>query len=373
MLAPMTSEKPSMIVQYCSSLGRACGIATYTEMLAHAQNMQTVRSLNELDERGLRPTHLHVQHEFGIMDLGELRRIRRYCDEHDIRMCVTMHSVVELPTVRSYARAFMARKMQPKVWERKVNDHCRTSPQVWTKDLPDYDLGSFFRFRGTQEFLARSADLLVVHCEAAQEALVAMGAKRVAVVPHGARLSTVAPTLHSVRDGRLHVGCFGFLKAHKCVLELIDACEKIPNVKLHIFASTAHIDKQRDYARRVIERAERCDWIELDTSHLPLETIISELSKCDVNVWYCAPPGAISTSGSIRQVLAAGRPVIAADHAMVSDIRDLLRVVPFGDVDALSQAIAERGMPGTDARPYLERTTWDLVRAPYDMTSAATA
>lgn len=370
----MTSDSRSLAaVQYCSSLGRACGIATYTEMLARAQGMNAVRSLGELSERGLRPTHLHVQHEFGIMNLAELRAIRTYCDEHDIRMCVTLHSVVELPTFRSYARALMARKMQPKSWEKTVRENTRVSPQIWTKDVPDYDLGSFFRFRGTQEFLANKADLLIVHCDAAREALLAMGARNVAVVPHGARLSDTARVLHSERDGMLHVGCFGFLKAHKCVLELMDACEKIPNVKLHIFASTAHIDKQRDYARRVIERAERCDWIELDTSHLPLETVIRELSKCDVNVWYCAPPGAISTSGSVRQVLAAGRPVIAADHAMVSDIRHLVRTVPFGDIDALSAAIAERGTPRTDARPYLERTTWDLVRAPYEMASAAVA
>jgi glycosyltransferase involved in cell wall biosynthesis len=361
MLGLVNSHTP-LIVQYCSSLGRACGIATYAEMLSAAQGMPMVKSLDELARKNLHPTHLHVQHEFGIYGMPELKAIVAYCKRNSIQLCVTLHSVVPLPTLNQYVR-----------WKLKKPEVIDTAGRgwIWTPDQPDYDFRSLRHFRDTQRLLIRACDLLIVHCEDAKAALVAMGAQRVAVVPHATQTSRKSTLKRSDQDGKLHIGCFGFFKPHKCILQIIDVCESMPNRTLHIYASSAHLRRKTDYERAVLARAATTDWIHVETSHLPLDTVVSELSKCDVNVWYCTPPGAISTSGSIRQYLAAGRPIVAADNVMISDVRHLVDAVPHGDFDALRTALQNPTDHTTKMGAYVAATGWHQVRAPYNVSALA--
>jgi glycosyltransferase involved in cell wall biosynthesis len=413
----MTDHALPRVVQYCPSLGKACGIATYTQMLAGAQEYAMVRSVEELAVLSPQPTHVHVQHEFGIMRARELHQIRTYCHAHGIQWYVTMHSVIPLPTLRAYARYridhsprdikkipnflfsrlpgliikgidtfFFDRRLR--LWERADNLKNRLFPQLkkapkplthavanaplwfWTEHNPDYDWYSFLQFRSSQQAIIKHADCIVVHNNEAKDALIAMGARRVEVIAHGLQPARTSPILFSQRDGKLHVGCFGFLKPHKSILEIIDACALLDDVVLHIYASIAHDDRQNDYVDEVRRRAEKNDWIRLETAHFPLDAIVWRLSQCDVNVWYCTPPGSISTSGSVRQYLAAERPIVAADTVMVSDIRHLIKTVPYGDTQALADALRGFHYPTEALKTYSRHHTWNDTRAQYGGTRA---
>ncbi len=346
------------VVQYCSSLGRACGIATYTNMLSNAQKFATVRSLHDLEHIYPRPTHVHVQHEFGITPLHELRAIHAWCKRNGALFCVTMHSIVPLPTTLNYVRFRLANPRSKRTADMRA-------PWIWTRDFPDYNVGSFFQFQKVQRFLVQEADALIVHCTEAKDVLESMGAKRVFVIDHALQRYRTSSRLFSDDDGLLHVGCFGFLKPHKSILELMEAIEKIPNAVLHLFASTAHNDEQNAYVRSVHEKAKQVGRIIIDTSHLPLDTVIYQLSKCDVNAWYCAPPGAVSTSGSIRQYLAAQRPIVAADNVMISDIRHLVHAVPHGDISALADALTHCTSDVATIRAYNASHEWSMITTPY--------
>lgn len=355
MLRVVNARTP-LVVQYCSSLGRACGIATYTEMLSAAQGMPMVKSVEEVVAKKLKPTHLHVQHEFGIYSIQELKRIVSFCALHGIQLVTTLHSVIPLPNFHQYIRYRMSKRplsMDGRGW-------------VWTDDQPDYDFRSFKHFRETQLLLIRASSLLVVHCHDAKEALEKMGAPNVAVVPHATKSTRTSALRRSAADGKLHIGCFGFFKPHKCIMEIIDACDHMPGRVLHIYASAAHGDRQTAYERDVLARAARKPWIHTETSHLPLDTVVNELSKCDVNVWYCNAPGAISTSGSIRQYLAAGRPIVAADNVMISDVKHLIDTVPHGNMDALRAALLHHTDRTAEMKAYVEATSWEKTCAPYE-------
>ncbi len=416
------------VIQYCPSLGKACGIATYTEMLSDDQHMIRYRSLADIPSP---PTHLHMQHEFGIVSMKELRRVRDYCRKNSVQWYITMHTVVPLPTFRRYVRyrlrrlygrmrffllrnntslpaaiRFLAmrsvgvtvRKIDSllwhrtyKLWERLHSWKNRSLPHVslssplptiqtigysttqewvWTEENPEYDIRSFFFYRATQRFIIEHADTIIVHSAEAQKALQKMGATSTEVVAHGLRAFRTSKHLLSEKDGKLHVGCFGFFKIHKSLHEIIEACRRLDNVVLHIYASIAHTDRHSAYLKMVHEQAAHYPWIELETAHLPLDASVYRLSQCDVNVWYCLPPGAISTSGSIRQYLAAKRPIIASSNIMISDIRHLLHVVPAHAPDLLSKAIANYSPDTHDLEEYVENHVWQKTRATYTLASA---
>ena len=368
------SVRPT-VIQYCSSLGKACGISTYTQMLCDAQGLSAVRRLVDLEEQSV--THLHVQHEFGIMTLKELKAIRRYCDDRGLQMYVTMHTVIPLPSFGQYTRIWTKRQIQ----RLQIRLRLRTASQqpkqfheikpvswVWTKDNPEYGWKPFLFFRSCEKFLVKYADTLVVHSDEARDALIEMGAKTVEVVPHALSRYNISPTIRSQKDGKLHVGCFGFLKAHKSLLDIIWACEQLQDVELHLYASMAHSDRHTAYFEHLMNYIADKPWVHLETAFLPLDAVVYRLSQCDANVWYAAPPGAISTSGSIRQYLAAKRPIIAADTVMVSDIRHLVKTVPHGRTDLLVEALRgfQTKTDETDLEDYVSRHTWEKLRPRYE-------
>jgi len=394
-MVTLSVDPEAHVVQFCSSKGKPCGIATYAEMFARTHNQPLVSSLKDLDALGdISITHLHVQHEFGLMKAKELQRIFVYCKERGIRCYVTMHTVVPLPKFPEYVRHRLSRPFRGKgyvlsladipmgiikvgihcfedclwmvhrmlggrlrLWKRwnylkrnvmrvlwkqeppPPSDHKIYRRWIWDFENPDFDLGSFLHFRKTQKLILGHAAKILVHCDEARRALFAMGASQVECVPHGILLAPISSVLHSEKDGQLHVGCFGFLHPHKCLLEIIDACREIPNLQLHIYGSTAHTGLQKDYLHALREKMQKYPWIELHTDHLALEEAIEKLSRCDVNIWFANAPGGISVSGSIRQYLAAGRPIIASDTVMVSDVAHCMELVPPGNTDALTNAL----------------------------------
>ncbi len=400
---------PPFVVQFCASLNRPCGIASYTHMLAEAQRMPAVSSLQELEKY---PCMLvHVQHEFGMMSLRELREVHRYCSQHGLRWFITMHTVLPLPSfirycwyrislrnlsdgIRSALTIILLRPFEwllirinvllrgnLRLWKRwnclknSLSKHqlVHTEPSAkrlfhWTEDNPTYGLRDFFRFRATQRFIIRHADCIVVHLTAAKEVLVRQGATKIEVVPHGIQIFPVSSELLSQRDGKLHIGCFGHLHQNRGISCIIEACSEIPEVQLHIFASVAINPQAAEYLQQLSLAMSDKPWISLETEHLPLYEIVFRLSQCDRNVWYCDPPGAISASGSICQYIAARRPVIASETIMVSDLHDILTFVSPGYPAALRNAIVlslKEKNNHPDFQKILEERSFDRCRPRY--------
>lgn len=391
------------VVQYCPSLGTPCGIASYTEMLCEANGVTCIKSLDEL-EKDL-PTHLHVQHEYSIVPLVELNKIIVFCKKHNISLYVTMHSVVRVHNTKLFRALYLwlrfyrygklliknvvlktDKKMsgqniptdifaQSNVTSNKASQgKYLTSLKSIAKKVGQHTekgalkLGIGLRqvdFAITQLLLLKNAHKIIVHSELIKRIWLELGARprQIDVFHHPVKLFQTSNTLYSAADKKIHIGCFGFLRKEKCILEIIDACKQIKNCILHIYTSTGHQNNPLDYERKIIDQVSVYGWIKLHRAHLPLAEIVFNLSKCDINVWYASQnPVIMSVSGSIRQYLAAKRPVIASDVAMIDDVRDVIQCVPPNKPHLLAKAIINANYHTGMIEDYLQKHTWDKVR-----------
>ncbi len=409
------STSPSVVL-YCSSLGQACGIATYTCMLSEAQNIPTVRRLEDLENP---PEYLHVQHEFGIMPSEELRRVITYCKNHSVRLYITMHLVVPFPDEMAFTGLsyhikktyiYLMRLYRDYILDHielflnrdhpltdKINQIRATLLAIQKRTEHRYKIGHldvdpwpvpplstldemkernatagfilatpFFK---DQQIIIRNAARIIVHSEPARRALINQGTayRQMSVFTHPLLSAPVSDRLHSDADHRLHVGCFGFLNTHKGLREVIEACTKIPDVSLHVYACAGHQDKPHVFEAEILQRAKAHDWIELNTDFLPLPDIIYRLSQCDVNVWYVQQyPHGLSASGSLRQYIAARRPIIASDIPMVDDVRSLVQTVPPNNTEFLAEAIRKFDSDTTKIETYADKYTWDKAKWIYE-------
>lgn len=407
----MNKEENAKVVQYCSSLGQACGIATYTAMLCEGQNMPSIKNLEGLGD--LQPKYLHVQHEFSIMPLKELRRVINFCQANNVKFYITMHSValisppsfsfilfellidvVSILAAQLEKIALMfdkysgnrdfklynfftnakisIRRLVFKFSSRipfasnKVKIDAALQKQIIFPGI--FRLDWLFYLYRSEKLIMENADKIIVHSDLSKQAILLMGARRVEVVDHAVKEFATSPHLSSKSDGKLHVGFFGFFSPYKMLPEVINACKQVDNLFLHIFSSINHLIRKKDYAGylEIIEESRGYDWIEIETRHLPLHEVVYNLSKNDINIWAAGWSPFISVSGSIRQYIAAKRPIIAFDNIMISDIRGLLSIVPPHDTHGLVRAILNL-CPNTERiEQYLKSHTWDIIRTVYD-------
>lgn len=394
------------VVQYCASLGKACGIAAYTEMLCDAQGFGRVKCLEELGNDI--PAYLHVQHEFGIMQDSELKKVIKFCRSNNILLYVTMHTVIPirtptfsgilyvllfldtLYTLSWHLKRYIIMKINSNI--RRKNEGTigavrgRAKPQQASENkfrkILEITLNAFHRIETkfgldkmwlvepiiSQQLIIKNVDRILVHSEISKRVLLNFGAdpEQIEVFHHPVKLCQTSNELYSAHDEKIHVGCFGFLREQKCILEIIEACDQIPNAVLHIYASTANQWRSVTYEKKVRERIAGKKWIKLTTAHLPLDEIVFNLSKCDVNVWYGGLyPYSISVSGSIRQYLAAKRPVIASDIPMIDDVRYIVHLVPPCNPRLLANAIRTCKYEAETLENYLNNHTWEKARIEY--------
>jgi len=401
------NEPNSRVVQYCPSLGKPCGIGEYTEKLAAAKGFKAIDSLDKLKGE-CPPSHLHVQHEFGLIPIPELRRIIRYCKKRRIALVVSMHTVLPIkhtwrikiantflvlekflyrlkcrlskpggtsvPTIESGPAAYEGNRS---FFEKSQSLYLRMIEAMHVvllgfagKGNPQLDRNILRMLPDStaQALILRHADQIVVHNPSARDFLLKAGTsgKCIIIFPHPVELFEVSDRLFSQNDGKRHVGCFGFLQPHKGILELIEACDRLPDTVLHLWTSTSHKSTPPDFEQRVIAAVAKRDWIQLTTRHLPLAEVVFNLSKCDVNVWYTLPPTtSLYASGSIRQYLVAKRPIIASDIQAIEEIRHLVHPVPKDRTDLLADAIAKNLKPPKGLGDYLERYCWENSRIEY--------
>jgi glycosyltransferase involved in cell wall biosynthesis len=400
-------------VQLCSSLGMPCGICTYTEMLSDTQNLARIKTIKDLNSEI--PTHIHVQHEFGIYTKRDLKKIINYCKKNNVKFYVTMHTVMPYHAINltidktlNLTKKFILqtkfnvkniiRKTDDAIWRvliksrtirklrrikkdilNKKNTYKNNNKNEFKKQFLDMkknsnraeiinirELRDTHHFMKSQNLLIKNSDKIIVHSDEAKNELISQGAKNVITIPHPLKKFKTSKKLFSEEDGKLHVGFFGFFNKDKGILDIIDACKKIPDLKLHLYTSITSLGFDLEYFEIVKGEINKYPWIELNTKFQTLEEIVFNLSKCDLNIWYTKPIIPFSTTGSIRQYLASKRPIIARNNKMVSDLRDIITIIPPYSKKSLIEAILNHDKNTKKIEQYVETHTWEKLKAKYD-------
>jgi glycosyltransferase involved in cell wall biosynthesis len=176
-----------------------------------------------------------------------------------------------------------------------------------------------------QRLLARF-DRVVVHTERGREALAELGVEA-RVIPHPVYPSTAT----HADDGRTLLS-LGVIRPYKGLPDAIEATRRLPGTRLIVAGDPAMpLDGLR--------AAERVDW---RLGYLPQAELDRALSESTVAVFpYRAE---LDQSGALLQALGAGVPAVVYDVAGLGEpIRRFGagRVVPAGDVGALTKAVQE--------------------------------
>ena len=198
-------------------------------------------------------------------------------------------------------------------------------------------------------------DRVVVHTARGRDALRELGIEA-RVIPH-----PVYPSAATRRDDGATLLSLGVIRPYKGLPDAIEATRRLPGTRLVVAGDPAMpLDGLRS--------AERVEW---RLGFLPPRELDRALSEATVAVFpYRAE---LDQSGALLQALGAGLPVVAYDVAGLGEpVRAFGagRVVPAGDVDALTQAIDELLSDGSAlaaAREGAERArrelTWDASAA----------
>jgi glycosyltransferase involved in cell wall biosynthesis len=176
-----------------------------------------------------------------------------------------------------------------------------------------------------QRLLARF-DRVVVHTERGREALADLGVDA-RVIPH-----PVYPSAATRADDGRTLLSLGVIRPYKGLPDAIEATRRLPGTRLIVAGDPAMpLDGLR--------AAERVDW---RLGYLPQAELDRALSESTVAVFpYRAE---LDQSGALLQALGAGVPAVVYDVAGLGEpIRRFGagRVVPAGDVDALTEAVKE--------------------------------
>jgi len=169
-------------------------------------------------------------------------------------------------------------------------------------------------------------DRIVVHSERGRDMLADLGVDA-RVIPH-----PVYPSAASRNDDGATLLALGVIRPYKGLPDAIAATRRLPDARLLVAGDAAmSLDGLRD--------ADRVEW---RLGYLPLSELDRALSEATVAVFpYRAE---LDQSGALLQALGAGVPAVVYDVGGLSEpVRayGAGRVVPAGDVDALTEAVRE--------------------------------
>jgi glycosyltransferase involved in cell wall biosynthesis len=195
-------------------------------------------------------------------------------------------------------------------------------------------------------------DRVVVHSERGRATLAELGIDA-RVIPH-----PVYPSTATRADDGHTILSLGVIRPYKGLPDAIEVTRRLPDARLLVAGDPAMpLDGLRE--------AERVEW---RLGYLPQVELDRALSEATVAVFpYRAE---LDQSGALLQALGAGVPAVVYDVAGLGEpVREFGagRVVPAGDVDALTEAVRELLEDPSDARAGAERArrelTWDAAAA----------
>ena len=175
-----------------------------------------------------------------------------------------------------------------------------------------------------QRLLAKF-DRVVVHTERGRETLAELGIDA-RVIPH-----PVYPSTATRRDDGRTLLSLGVIRPYKGLPDAIEATRRLAGVRLLVAGDPAMPLEE-------LRGAERVEW---RLGYLPQLELDRALSESTIAVFpYRAE---LDQSGALLQALGAGLPVVVYDVAGLGEpVRrfEAGRVVPAGDVDALTEAVS---------------------------------
>lgn len=195
-------------------------------------------------------------------------------------------------------------------------------------------------------------DRVVVHTERGREVLAELGVEA-RVIPH-----PVYPSAATRADDGHTILSLGVIRPYKGLPDAIEVTRRLPDARLLVAGDPAMpLDGLRD--------AERVEW---RLGYLPAAELDRALSEATVAVFpYRAE---LDQSGALLQALGAGVPAVVYDVAGLGEpVRayGAGRVVPPGDIEALTEAVRELLDDPSEARSGAERArrelTWDASAA----------
>jgi glycosyltransferase involved in cell wall biosynthesis len=200
-----------------------------------------------------------------------------------------------------------------------------------------------------RNFLHPAIDRLLVHTGLDRERLLTLGVpdSRIQVVTHGVPRAEPMPDSSTAKrylgmEGRRVVTLFGFLAVKKGHRVALKAIRRLPEDVLLLFAGDRHPDDHSDYVPNLlaeIARLNLSDRVRI-SGYLPEERIPDVMAATDVAI---APFLQSSGSGSLANLMAYGRPIVASDIAphreIASETPSPIVLFESGDAEALAVQI----------------------------------
>jgi glycosyltransferase involved in cell wall biosynthesis len=195
-------------------------------------------------------------------------------------------------------------------------------------------------------------DRVVVHSERGRETLADLGIDA-RVIPH-----PVYPSAATRADDGNTILSLGVIRPYKGLPDAIEVTRRLPDARLLVAGDPAMpLDGLRN--------ADRVEW---RLGYLPTAELDHALSEATVAIFPYREE--LDQSGALLQALGAGVPAVVYDVAGLGEpVREYGagRVVPAGDVDALTEAVRELLEDPSQARAGAERArrelTWDASAA----------
>jgi glycosyltransferase involved in cell wall biosynthesis len=198
-------------------------------------------------------------------------------------------------------------------------------------------------------------DRVVVHSERGRQTLAELGASA-RVIPH-----PVFPSTATRGDDGSTILALGVIRPYKGLADAIEATQRLPDARLLVAGDPA-------MPLNGLRSAERVEW---RLGYLPQPELDRALSQSTVAVFpYRAE---LDQSGALLQALGAGIPAVVYDVGGLGETVNAFgagRVVPAGDVDALTEALrglladrAELAAARAGAERARRELTWDAAAA----------
>jgi beta-1,4-mannosyltransferase len=208
----------------------------------------------------------------------------------------------------------------------------RGAALVWTAhDLFRHDLASDPRERAFMRELGRLADAIVVHCEAARDALsetLTLDGEqraRLRVIPHG-HYAGLYPDDITREEARRRLGIgqdarvvafVGWVRPYKGVTDLLEAFAELTDRDARLVIAGRALDDV--YAARVQALAAADERVRIDLGFVPDDELQVYLRAADV---IATPFLEIFTSGSVLLAMSFGKAVIAPRRGCVAETVD---------------------------------------------------
>lgn len=324
---------PASIACLSTLPGTACGIATYTNMLAQALSKHyPVSIFRDINQNVPKDALILSSIEFGIFE----------------KTSMLLNDAYE----SNYKAA---------IWHTVMRD----------------TIGEYLKY--IHEIDA-DYDVHIVHTVVQKTWLSKHVSKPVHIIPHGTLIWNPIPTGEAKEKLGLPVDMkiafvFGFAADNKGLDEIISVSKKvnIPNFRVVMSAGVNTVSKEAEeytgHIRDFLMRTARDTNVMVLGKYLTEDEINLWASAADILVFnYRTPPYVASPSGAMKRVLAAGKPIICVNDNRLEELVDGQHCLKFhaGDIDDFARGIttllSDKDMAdklGKNCRILAEQTSWE--------------